>query len=125
MNKNNNNECALGRGRCLTAYLIIVIIAGLVVIPLMIFYKHPESAWYYTSINWFRPITIVLSLLLLISCFAMWLMKKWGVYLFAGIFILGNIINLVVGMPLDKLVSQIFGILIFLFVIWRPFNRMT
>ena len=91
------------RGGCLTAWLILGMIGSIYSIFL---YSSGRALFKSALPAWGMAILLVLSLLILASLYGIWLWKKWGLYGYFGLIILGLIINVMLGL---NLLSAIFG----------------
>lgn len=49
--------------------------------------------------DWYGPFWIATLLLTLVSLVGFWRMKRWGVYIYVGLFVVGTAVGLIMGIP--------------------------
>lgn len=92
------------RHGCLTAYLIVMLIAN----PLTILLYLTGDYGYLPG--WFVPVVIVISLLNILAAILLFKWKKLGFWLFVGLAVIMFIINLSVGVPIWNSLAGLIGI---------------
>ena len=112
------------RGGCLTAWLILVLIAN----ALIAFYYLTSTS----ALQQVYPVSSVVFLLLavigavnVVSAIALWTWHKWGFYLFAITSVITLVINIGIGLPIVSSLSGLIGVGILWYLLskkWSAFE---
>lgn len=112
------------RGGCLTAWLILVLIAN----ALIAFYYLTSTS----ALQQVYPVSSVIFLLLaaigavnVVSAIGLWTWHKWGFYLFAITSVITLVINISIELPILSSLSGLIGVAILWFLLrsrWQAFD---
>ena len=112
------------RGGCLTAWLIVVLIAN----ALIAFYyltSTPALQQVYPTIS--SAVFLLLALigaLNIVSAIGLWTWHKWGFYLFAITSVITLVINIGIGLPIVSSLTGLIGVAILWYLLrkkWQAF----
>lgn len=123
MNKKPNLKS--NRGIVLTLYLAIMILFTICHSVLDISGLTRELSLYEHYPNWMYYWITAVNLIGLIFLFAIWKMKKWGVFGLIASIIVHAALALIFRHELIDILSFAIGIIIFSLVVWFPYKRMT
>ena len=98
------------RHGCLTAWLILMIIANSMSALIYLFSGNAIKQAIPNYPGWTFPVLIVISIFNLVCAIALWKWQKWGFWGFLGSTVAAFVINLSIGLGLGASLSGLIGI---------------
>ena len=105
------------RHGCLTAYLIIMMIANSGTALFYLLGAEFVLEYMPSAPDWSMPVLAIMGVINLVCAVALWFWKKWGFYGFCISAAVTLVINLVIGVDVGQSIAGLSGIVILYFVL--------
>ena len=113
------------RGGCLTAFLVLAMIANPIVALVYVAGQEFVKRGLPSAPDWEFPVLAVLATANFVCAIGMWNWKKWGVVGSLSLSALAFVINVIIGVPAQSTIMGLSGPLIVVFLVkplWRGFT---
>jgi hypothetical protein len=98
------------RGGCLTAWIVVALIAN----ALLAFYYLTSSAAmqavYPSAPGWAFIGLAALGVINAVGAIGLWMWKRWGFYVYAGVAAITLVVNLIIGVPITYALTGLIGL---------------
>jgi hypothetical protein len=116
------------RGLLLSAWLVFVALANAwtlyrLIVTIEDLLTHSDPRW--ERIGWALVMSAIGCVLNFVAVLALWRWKRWGLYLFIAVALVGVVINLILGVPLVTTLIGVVGVVILIVLVqsrWANFD---